>query len=244
MEGVKRTSGTFSILTALGLLALAAPTHATNPNPGVAPPHSSSHGHTYGGWSAEWWRWFLSLPVDEHPALGADCNNGQSGQVFFIAADFTGGSSVDCTIPPGKAIFFPIINAECSTVEPPPFFGADEEELRACAECWTDVVVVDSLEVTLDDEALEDLGSYRAASPLFTFDYPEGNIFGLPGSGSAESVSDGYWILLHPLSAGEHVLSFSGEACFPTGAERGAGLDPGTCFGFGASYVLTVEGGD
>ena len=23
---------------------------------GVAPPHSVAFGHTYGGWSAEWWR--------------------------------------------------------------------------------------------------------------------------------------------------------------------------------------------
>jgi hypothetical protein len=232
--------GTFAVAAALPALGLATAAVAGNPNPEVAPVNSNAYGHSYGGWSAEWWKWFLSIPTPDHPGIGGDCGVAQSGPVFFLAADFTGSEGVPCTIPAGKAIFFAMANVECSTVEPPPFFGADEEELRACAKCFADQIVVSSLEATLDDEELGDLGSYRAASPLFTFEYPADNIFGIPGGpATGESVSDGYWLLLNPLSAGNHTLAFSGAFEFPEGE---CGLPAGTSFGFGAVYELTVGG--
>jgi hypothetical protein len=220
-------------------LALPIPALAENPNPGVAPPNSKAYGHSYGGWSAEWWQWFLSIPTPDHPAIGGDCGEGQSGQVFHLAADFTGGG-LSCAIPAGKAVLLAMVNVECSTVETPPFFGADEEELRACAKCFADQIVVSSLEASLDGEALESLGSYRAASPLFSFDYPADNIFGIPGGpATGDSVSDGYWLLLNPLPAGNHTLTFGGAFDFPEGE---CGLDAGTAFGFGSVYELTVGG--
>ena len=230
---------TLAVTAAVGACGLAAAALAGNPNPGVAPVNSSAYGHSYGGWSAEWWKWFLSIPTPDHPGIGGDCGEGQSGQVFFLAADFTGGG-LSCTIPAGKAILLAMVNVECSTVEAPPFFGADEEELRACAKCFADQIVVSSLEASLDGEALGDLGSYRAASPLFSFDYPADNIFGIPGGpATGDSVSDGYWLLLNPLPAGNHTLTFGGAFDFPEGE---CGLDAGTAFGFALVYELTVGG--
>lgn len=216
---------------------------AQNANPGVAPPHSHAFGHTYGGWSAEWWQWYLSIPTGTpHPALGGDCRVGQAGKVFHLAADFTGSPAVPCTIPTGKAVLFSMANIECSTVEPPPFYGADEEELRNCAACWADLIDVSSLQATLDGRELVNLGAYRASSPLFSFEYPADNIFGIPnGPGTGQSVSDGYWALLNPLSAGEHTLSFSGEFQIPEGGACGL-PDGGFSLGFGATYQLTVTG--
>ena len=56
----------------------------------------------------------------------------------------TRGAGPSATIPdpgrrrrPGWSIalegFVPLLGSECSTVEPPPFFGRDESELRRCA---------------------------------------------------------------------------------------------------------------
>ena len=50
-----------------------------------------------------------------------------------------GGVTIDLTIPAGTALFFPVINAECSVIEPDPFHGDSEEELRACANGHTPV---------------------------------------------------------------------------------------------------------
>lgn len=231
------------ISTVLAVLVLtvgmAVEASAGNSNPAAAPPNSKAYGHSYGEWTAEWWKWWLSIPVPDHPALGGSCEEGQSGKVFFLTASFT-GQAVACTIPTGKAVLVPIINVECSNVEAPPFYGETEEDRRACARCWEDYVVLASLQVTLDGKPLQDLESYRFDSPNFTFQYPEDNIFGIPdGPGTGDAVSDGFWILLHPLPAGEHTLSFSGRSDVPAGAC--GNVDP-SANTFGGSYRLTVQG--
>jgi hypothetical protein len=236
------------ILAAL-VLALIIPAGlalASDPNPGVAPPNSHPRGKSYGEWSAAWWQWFLSIPTSSHPGLdttGQFCREGQSGNVFFLAAN-PATEPVPCTIRTGTSIFLAIANAECSTVEPPPFFGSNETELRACAKCFADRIVPSSLQVTVDGQALGDLPRYRAESPLFSFAYPADNIFGIPGGpATGDAVSDGYWIYLNPLSAGEHTVSFSGSFDFPTGDECDAGFGGPVSFGVAGTYRLTVQGG-
>lgn len=114
-------------------------------------------------------------------------------------------------MPAGKSILVPIINVECSTVEAPPFFGSNESELRACAAAFQDTATVGV--VTVDDRELENLDRYRAQSPVFAFDAPAENVLFIPGPVSGESVSDGVWIFLAPLSRGGHTIHF--EASFP-----------------------------
>jgi hypothetical protein len=240
------TRTTLAVVAALITLGVAAVCTAENPNPGVLPPQANAQGRGYSGWSAAWWQWYQSIPTPLHPALdttGEFCTEEQSGKVFFLAANLVTTDTIPCSVRSGKSIFFDIANVECSTVEPPPFFGSTEGELRSCARCWADHIVPSSLEVTVDGRALEDLARYRAASPLFTFAYPADNIFGIPdGPGTGQSVSDGYWIYLHPLPAGQHTVSFSGAFDLPAGDDCGSGFGP-TSFGFAGSYKLNVQGG-
>ena len=246
---MRRVSHSRSPILAWTLLAavlgVTSPALAKNPNPGVLPPGSNAYGKSLADWSVEWWKWLLKIDAAVHPALGGDCAEGQSGKVFHIAADFLGGAGVPCTIPAGKAVFVPIVNVECSNVEPDPFFGADEEELTECATCWGDHIVVSSLTMTLDGVPLENLGAYRAVSPMFSFDYQAANIFGIAGGPSSGlSVGDGYWIMLGPLSAGQHTLSYFGTFDFPA-EDPGCGSSGSDfSFGFGGDYVLTVQGGN
>jgi hypothetical protein len=143
-------------------------------------------------------------------------------------------------VPAEKSIFFPIFNIECLTVQAPPFFGATEEELRACANCIADQLDPASLQVSVDGEALTNLADYRVESSLFTFKYPEQNIFTIPnGPGVGKAVSDGYWIHLAPLSPGTHTVSFSSVNSFPEGE---CGLPPGTAASFAGNYTLHVQG--
>jgi hypothetical protein len=72
-----RTYWLGALAGAVALLAVAATGLADNASLGVVPPNERAYGHTYGGWSAEWWKWFLSIPEDVHPSLGGSCQEGQ-----------------------------------------------------------------------------------------------------------------------------------------------------------------------
>jgi len=180
-------------------------------NPRILPAHAHAYGKSLGAWTAAWWQWALALPFSAHPLFdSASCDAGQSGKVWFLGGAFTGTETTrECTVPYGKAILFPIVNVECSTVEPPPFFGGNEAELRECAAVFQDTAF--GLSATIDGHDVANIDQYRVQSPVFDFTLPEDNIFGMPAGTSGQSVSDGVWILLAPLSRGSHTIHFEGS---------------------------------
>jgi hypothetical protein len=204
------------ILTGLLILVRGGSAMAQNLNPGIIPPNAHAYGMTYGEWSAEWWKWAISIPVSEHPLFdNGDCDTGQIGKVWFLGGSFAGTTTVrECTVPSGRAIFFPVVNVECSTVEPPPFHGENEAELRECAKGFMDGASA-TLSATIDGRSVQNIASYRVQSPLFTFSAPADNVLFIPGPVKGQSVSDGYWLLLAPLSRGEHEIHFEGNPGFP-----------------------------
>jgi hypothetical protein len=186
--------------------------YAGNPIPGAIPPHAKPYGMTYGEWSARWWQWALSLPVDQNPFFdeGGDCSNGANGQLgpiwFLTGVINASGTAVrNCTVPVGKALFFPVINVECSTLEAPPYYGGNEAELRACAKGFQ----FEDVFLEIDGVRVRDLTHYLVASPLFWFTVPPDNALGVP-AGTGQSVSNGYFVMLTPRSAGKHVIHFGG----------------------------------
>jgi len=174
----------------------------------VFPPEAQPYGRSFAEWSAAWWQWAFSFRADAHPLLEtAGCDAGQSGPVLFLGGSFVNTTVVrDCTVPAGKAIWFPVLNTECSTFEGPPFHGDDEAELRACAAAVTNT----GMFATIDGVAVENLSNYRVQSPLYLFSAPDGGLFGDPVT-DVQSVSDGVWLMLAPLSAGStHTIHFGG----------------------------------
>ena len=93
-------------------------------------------------------------------------------------------------------------------MEPFPFHGDTAEDRRACAKAWIDHVT--DLAATIDGRAVENLARLRTRSGDFSFTVPNNNI--LVGSGSTWGFSsaDGYYILLAPLSAGNHTIHIKG----------------------------------
>jgi hypothetical protein len=69
---------------------------------------------------------------------------------------------------------------------------------------------VTNLQATVDGVAIPDLKKYRMQSPLFDVIIPEDNVMGVP-PGATQAVSDGFWILLRPLSPGKHEIDFTGS---------------------------------
>ena len=64
---------------------LAPPAVQATSNPGVLPPDSRMYGKSYAEWSAEWWRWGISMPTDRSPLMEtAECNESQTGPVWFL----------------------------------------------------------------------------------------------------------------------------------------------------------------
>jgi hypothetical protein len=203
-------------------------------NPDILPPQSHAYGKTYAEWAAAWWQWGLTLPLAGHPFYGcpADCDAGQSGKVWFVAG---GPTDCSCTVPEGKAVFFPLVNAECSSLEDPPFHGNTAAEQRECAKYWADHIVVASLFCEIDDVPARNLPSYRVVSPQISFTAPTPWAYGNVG-GPGTSVGDGYYVLLHPLSKGVHTIHFGGVSHFDAGE---LGPDP-VDFGVDTTYHLIV----
>ena len=209
---------TFCILVLLLLgTALALTTNAfaqqkdSSTNVNIFPTNSKPFGNTYGQWTSKWWQWALSIPTDKNPAkdnTGIDCAIAQNGPVWFLAGTFGGSADRTCDVPPGKAIMFPIYNAECSYAEYPQY--KTESELRNCAKDQVDKVT--SLDASVDGMKVNNLKQkYRVQSQLFDLMFPNNNVYGV-SAGPSKAVSDGYWVILQPLSPGKHEISFSGSA--------------------------------
>lgn len=215
----------------LSALAAVAPA----PGVGVIPPDAVPHGLTYAQWSSRSWQWMATAPLDHSPGLdetGADLAFGQSGRVWFLLPNFTGGvTSRTGTVPAGTMLFISLVAFETSSREG---YGETEAELRSAAASVIDLVTDLSCEV--DGIPVQGLSSFRFASAeMFSLTVPEDNIFDLwgvetPAGTYYPSVADGYYLMLAPLSAGEHTIHWHGAI-----SELGYFPD--------ITYHLTVLGG-
>jgi hypothetical protein len=211
------------IAIAVGLSILSVSSLLAGPgNPGVFRPDSHPYGATYGEWGARWWQWSYSIPLHVNTSAndptGAQCGINQSGPVWFLAGTTGGPATRNCTIPARMAIFFPIIDAinDYPCPEPPPFEPAPgqsvEDFLTEGAHLFIDPV--NSLQVEVDGTSLTNLFDSRATSKLFGFTGAsdltpiDSCVTGSPQLG----VADGYWIMLRPLSVGNHTLHFRGAS--------------------------------
>lgn len=196
-----------------------------DPNPRIFPTGSRPYGHSYGVWSEKFTQWAYSLPIDHNPLVDtAPVNTAQEGKVWFIGGSYASTTNPitgqtlaivnrTCAIPQGKALFFPVASAEASTVEGN---GTTFAQLSAAAKGFQDSF--DNMTCEIDGRPVKDLSSYRVQSPLFVFGpLPDNNViqsFGvIAAKGTTSlSVSDGVFLMLAPLSAGEHTIHFHAEA--------------------------------
>ncbi len=212
-----KTIGALALVLAMAAnLALAG-----NPNPKVLPPNSKPGGKSYGEWGAEWWKWALSFPADQSPITDPDGRYGslkQSGNVWFLAGNFGGVTERSITIPAGKMIFFPLANYwdDWPCVNSPDFKPAPGQTLEEflTADVAVYVGMINNLTVEVDQVALKDLFNYRGTSGLTPFVADASQIAFDPciTGGPEWGVADGYWLMLAPLSRGEHTLHFTAQA--------------------------------
>ena len=151
------------------------------------------------------------MPEDVNPsfdATGQRCGYGQFETVFFLPGNWTGedGREITCVVAEGTAIFVFVWGAQCSTVEPPPFFGRTEDELRECATALADGV--SDLQVRVNGQEVADLETYRTASPPFTITFPADNYIDVE-PGVAQAMSDDYSLIIAPPPPGVYEIAIS-----------------------------------
>jgi hypothetical protein len=137
------------------------------------------YGKPYEQWTAEWWKWAYSIPLEIYPSyddIGIFCNINQKHPVWFFPGTFNHSVTRQCLIPNDVGILFPILNSECSYAEFP--YIKSEEGLQECASSIQNQVT--SLNATLDNIKIPDLKDYRIQSLLFNFSLPKNNILNLP----------------------------------------------------------------
>jgi hypothetical protein len=185
----------------------------------ILPPSDSYGGATLGEWGARWYQWVVSLPADVNPGsetTGQACGYGQNGPVFFLPIPLSGAPSsmfpYDCVVPEGTAIYVNQFAFDCSSVEAPPFFGSNEEELAACIEARANPLPSD-YEVSVNGQVVDNIESYRTTTPMFTVNVPEGRAEGLsflpPGVALMMVVANG--VIIAPPPPGEYAIKVSSE---------------------------------
>lgn len=194
--------------------AVAVSASTDNSNRYVVPVDSTYLGKTYSDWSVQWWQWVLAIPNDKNQnplyddGTGINTINAESGDVWFLAGSWIGTKKLTINVPAGKALFLPIINVEGSKIEG---LGNTETEMRAYS---TGIIDNVTEKVAKIDGEMVNLDNYRVASKLFVFTLPaNNNVLGIPVPPySSPSVSDGYWIMVKPLSLGTHTIYIYGKA--------------------------------
>jgi hypothetical protein len=247
-----------SIAGGIGLvLGLMTPGSAQDENGKLVVPRDSvAFGRTYSDWAAAWDQWARSIPATAHPLFDtADCAVAQTGPIFFLGAKFcstsatscSGSAKRKCTVPAGKALFFPIVGGgdsvlqetapgqaspECAPELPNPTINCMRRALQAAVDPTT------KLALQIDGKQIPDLKSnFRLQSITYDFTLPASdNILNAIGAGPfsggtyGPAVGDGVFVMLAPLSPGKHALHFTGT--FPQFSPP---------FVFEITYNLTVK---
>ena len=166
-------------------------------------------GKTWQEWTAQWWRWFLSLPMEDHLSYDSSerWENAQPDpNVLFLAGTDKGKIKRKIAISPNKAILFPVINYVTSYSEDPAL--KTEAEMVAKAKSNVDDIV--KKEAIIDGIALPVSENNRVQTPPFDFYFPINNIYKAK-EGPSRGVGDGFWIFLRPLRPGKHYIRTYGS---------------------------------
>lgn len=191
-----------ALLLAILILMLAAPTaHAARPAlRGFLPPNARPHGFSMVDIATAYNHWSFSSPADTSPLLDVRCEQSPiDPKIWFLPVSLGGEYETTCAVPPGSFMVLTPGGWECSSIEPEPFFGSTEEELRECVDNGFELLSY--VEVTFKGQTVTNLDDYVVTSRLDTL--PPNNLL---SSEPGLTMDKGYFLVLHPLSRGTHTL--------------------------------------
>jgi len=229
---------TAAVLVGSGNLANAAGLDTAEP-PAIADITSQPEGQTYGRWAVEWWQWALGIPLAANPLVdtsGQSCAQRQVDTVWFLAGSVASDPVVrTCTIPSGRALFFPLINNLYGAFLSDPRSTRTEAFARAQVACTTPVAITASIDgIAVSNPQRFSTGAEGSQSPIFNVQLPPANLLGagedvIPELALTPSAEHGYYLFVRPLAPGRHTIRWIASGCFGD-------------FYQDVTYVLTVKG--
>jgi hypothetical protein len=163
-------------------------------------------------WTAKWWKWAYSFSgYYNNPLLDPNGTALMKFQpsdepVFFLSGAYNSVANRTVTIPAGKAILYPVLNAEISFTDFPNAKG--EDDLKRALK--SDLSAATYVGTELNEISLP---YNRIKADLFDLSVAKDNIFDV-SDGPTQAVADGYWIFLKPLPIGEYTIHIKGEQPF------------------------------
>ncbi len=162
-------------------------------------PRTKPYGLTYEQWTKKWWSWLLKIPKRINPTFDETGKNAYIGQdnpnVFFLCQTFEQTGVIPSRIvllDKGTALFLPLIN--WISVFPEDGNTDNDLTLKAKAKMNT----IQDMMVSINGNEIRGLEEYRFQSHSFHVELPKGNILKL-SPGTRRVISDGYWIMTHPI---------------------------------------------
>jgi hypothetical protein len=174
------------------LMTFAGPAQAANPEKRLS------------GLLGDLWTQVIETPTPRNPFTGGDfCVRLAEPAHVRIVVPFapTSTTTVHCTVPSGTMLFISAWSSECSNVEPEPYFGRGEADLRSCARAADSRI--NPPVVTLDGRTVP---VQEVETALLKAVLPADNIFDQRPRTRAQSVGHGWVALLRPLPPGTHTI--------------------------------------
>jgi len=184
----------------------------------VLPATRTVEGRTQAEYAARWWQWANRVRSGVKPyqdPTGALCALNQSGNVWFLAGtDGTDDIKRHCTIPTGKYLFFPIINMVAHSLPGKPM-TCDQAKAKVAANNEH----LAPAEVRIDGALVQNISAHHIRSQQCFDAFPVAEYLDNPKS-YFPAATDGYWLMLKPLSPGSHQIVVTARYDNP-GAELG-----------------------
>jgi hypothetical protein len=189
-----------ALLAALVAAVLAAPGASAAPAKGFLPPTAHPLGYSMVDLATAWNKWAFGSAADVNPLLAVRCEQSSlNPRIWFLPVSLGGEFENTCNVPQGSFLILNVGGAECSNLEPEPFFGADAADLLDCVNDGFDLVSY--AEVTAKGVTTTDLARYAITSHVDTL--PANNLL---STESGLTMDKGYFMVVAPLSRGTHTF--------------------------------------
>lgn len=172
---------------------------------GFLPANARAHGHSLVDLASAYTSWAFGTSAEVNPIIAGRCERSPiNPNTWFLPVSLGGESAATCQVPPGTFLVVTPGFIECSSIEPEPFYGADESALLDCVDEW--FAELNRADVILDGRPLTNLDDYALTTRLVTL--PPNNLI---STDSGLSLSKGYFLVIPPLSRGTHTLRLYDE---------------------------------
>ncbi len=157
-----------ALLACVLFAAAAGPAAAAKPAMrGILPADARPLGYSLTEIGTAWNHWAFAAPADTSPLLAVRCEPSPlDPRIWFLPVSLGGEYEAECDVPRGVFLVLTAGGWECSSLEPEPWFGANEEELLECVNEGFDLLSY--AEVTFNGITTSDLDQYVVTTELDT----------------------------------------------------------------------------